>query len=435
MNSKLIGGILLVVGTTIGAGMLALPVATAQLGFWGSMILLIGCWAVMTACAFLFLEVNLWLPPNSNLVSMAGATLGKSGQAVAWVVYLVLLYSIICAYIAGGGDLFHYILATSGIVIPQSLASILFTILFGSVVYLGIRSVDYVNRGLMFGKMGALLLLICLIFPFISSVNLNSGEFKNIVAPSSLTVTAVSFGCLMIIPSLRTYFDADIKTLRKAIFIGTLIPLFCYIAWDMVIMGVIPLDGTSGLRPMLHSANTNSDLVSALSTILHKDNVTMLAKFFTSICMATSFLSVSLSLSDFLSDGLKVQKKGLFGNTLVLGATFIPPIALVLFYPNAFLLGLEFAGISVFILMIFLPPLMAWVGRYHKSLSNPIGYQMRASKPILIFFLVFASILLIVSGKMGTVALFVICVTLLGGFFYEKLTTKSTNLVLPGSSN
>src|SRR5579872_3346282 len=112
MNSKLIGGVLLVVGTTIGAGILALPVATAELGFWGSIVLLTGCWAMMTACAFLFLEVNLWLPPNSNLISMAGATLGKGGQAVVWTVYLLLLYSILSAYVAGGGDLFHYLLST-----------------------------------------------------------------------------------------------------------------------------------------------------------------------------------------------------------------------------------------------------------------------------------------------------------------------------------
>src|SRR3990167_1302438 len=149
MKSKLLGGILLVVGTTIGAGMLALPVATAELGFWGSIVLLISSWAIMTACAFLFLEVNLWLPPNSNLVSMAGATLGKWGQAVSWVVYLALLYSILSAYIAGGSDLFHYILGTAGIHLPNSASAALFTVLFGSVVYLGIRCVDYVNRGLM----------------------------------------------------------------------------------------------------------------------------------------------------------------------------------------------------------------------------------------------------------------------------------------------
>jgi len=419
VNSKLLGGVLLVVGTTIGAGMLALPVATAQLGFWGSLVLLVACWGVMTACAFLFLEVNLWLPANSNLVSMAGATLGKTGQAVAWVVYLVLLYSILCAYIAGGGDLFHYILATSSLHISQAVSSMLFTVIFGTVVYFGIRSVDYVNRALMFGKMGTLLLLICLVLPFISSTNLNSGEFKKIVAPSSLTVTAVSFCCLMIIPSLRTYFDADIKTLRKAILIGTLIPLVCYIAWDMVIMGVVPLDGTPGLRPMLQSTSTNSDLLSALTSILQKDTVTVLAKFFTSICMATSFLSVSLSLSDFLSDGLRVKKQGFLGNLIVIGATFAPPLLLVLFYPNAFLLGLEFAGISVFILTILLPPLMAWAGRYHKDFSST-HFQVPANKAMLVFLIIFAVIMLLISGKLGMIALAVVSAMFAIGFFYEK---------------
>lgn len=419
MNSKLLGGILLVVGTTIGAGMLALPVATAQLGFWGSTILLIGCWAVMASCAFLCLEVNLWLPPNSNLVSMAGATLGRSGQAVTWVVYLVLLYSIICAYIAGGGDLFHYILFTSGLSISLPLSSLLFTFIFGTIVFYGIRSVDYVNRGLMFGKMGALLILICLILPFVSSVNLNSGEFKHIAAPSSLTVTAVSFGYLMIIPSLRTYFDTDVKSLRKAVFIGSLIPLICYIAWDMVIMGVIPLDGTPGLRPMLHSSSTNSDLVAALASILHKDNITLIAKFFTSICMATSFLSVSLSLSDFLSDGFKIKKQGVKGNTFVLGATFLPPLVVVLFYPNAFLLGLEFAGISVFILMILLPALMAWAGRYRRDFSQT-AWQAAVNKPVLLFLILFAALLLVVSGKWGIAALIMVTAALSLGFWMEK---------------
>jgi len=424
MNSKLIGGILLVVGTTIGAGMLALPVATAQLGFWGSLLLLIGCWGVMTASAFLFLEVNLWLPPNSNLVSMAGATLGRSGQAITWVVYLVLLYSIICAYIAGGGDLFHYVLASNGIHLPQSVASILFTAIFGAVVYLGIRSVDYVNRGLMMGKMGALLILICLILPFISSVNLGAGEFKHIVAPSSLTVTAVSFGCLMIIPSLRTYFDKDIKTLRKSILIGMLIPLFCYIAWDMVIMGVIPLEGIPGLKAMTNSSNTNSDLVSALNTILHKDSVTFIAKFFTSICMATSFLGVSLSLSDFLSDGLKVKKQGIKGNFIILGATFIPPVIIVLFYPNAFLLGLEFAGISILILMVLFPPLMTWAGRYRKSFSSH-HYLTPANKPVLICLIVFGTVLLGISGKLGMISLVLMTAVFATGFIAQKIMGKT----------
>jgi len=95
MDFKLLGSILLIVGTSIGAGMLALPIATAQLGFFGSLILLLICWFVMTAGALLLLEVNLWLPQNSNLISMAKATIGPIGQIVAWITYLLLLYYLL----------------------------------------------------------------------------------------------------------------------------------------------------------------------------------------------------------------------------------------------------------------------------------------------------------------------------------------------------
>lgn len=398
MNSKLFGGILLVVGTTIGAGMLALPVATAQLGFWGSMVLLVACWGIMTASAFLFLEVNLWLPPNSNLISMAGATLGKGGQTVTWFIYLLLLYSILSAYIAGGGDLFHYLLSTGGFNVSFGAAAALFSALLGVVVYLGIRSVDYVNRGLMFGKMGAYFLLVLLILPFISTANLDSGEFKHIIAPNSVSIAVVAFTSMMIIPSLRTYFNDDVASLRKAIFYGSLIPLICYIAWDLVILGVVPLDGNPSMNQIMHSSSSNSDLIVALTTLLHKNTVTTLAKFFTSICMATSFLSISLCLSDFLADGLRLNKQGK-SNIVIYSATFLPPLLTVLYYPNAFMRGLQYAGISCFILMILLPALMAWRGRYYQPVTvggyqSNHGYQIGGGKMLLVLLVAFAAFMI-----------------------------------------
>ena len=195
-------------------------------------------------------------------------------------------------------------------------------------------------------------------------------------------MTAVAFTCAMIIPSLRTYFGDDIKTLRKVIFLGTLIPLMCYIAWDMVIMGIIPLNGALGLKELIHSSSANSEMVVALTTLLKKNLITVLTKFFTSICMATSFLSVSLSLSDFLADGLRISKKGL-SKVGIFALTFVPPIAVVLFYPDAFLRGLNYAGICCLVLMLFMPPLMAWRCRYHHAMAIE-QYQIGGGKPVLL---------------------------------------------------
>ena len=168
---KFIGGVLLIVGTSIGAGMLALPVANAATGFWPSSIFLLLCWTLMTFGAFYLLEVNLYLPPGKNMISMADATLGKPGLVVAWISYLFLLYALLSAYISGGADVLDGLLKNINIFVPAWKLILLFTLSFGLIVYGGIRQVDIINRYLMFAKLGIYLFLIFLIFPFIKPIN------------------------------------------------------------------------------------------------------------------------------------------------------------------------------------------------------------------------------------------------------------------------
>ena len=102
---SILGGILLVIGNVIGAGILALPIATAQLGLTLALILIIGFWLLMMLSAFYYLEANMAFPSGSNLISMTFAGLGKWGVGIAWICNLTVMYSLISAYISGGGDL------------------------------------------------------------------------------------------------------------------------------------------------------------------------------------------------------------------------------------------------------------------------------------------------------------------------------------------
>ncbi|GAH02366.1 unnamed protein product, partial [marine sediment metagenome] len=81
--NKVLGSILLVAGTSIGAGMLALPVITATSGFFYSMLLLAVCWVFMVLTGLLVLEVNLNLGVSNSYISMAKATLGPWGNRLA----------------------------------------------------------------------------------------------------------------------------------------------------------------------------------------------------------------------------------------------------------------------------------------------------------------------------------------------------------------
>ncbi|KTD27934.1 amino acid permease [Legionella maceachernii] len=359
-NSKFIGGILLIVGTSIGGGMLALPVSTAEVGFTNSIFFLILCWLIMTAGALLILEVNLRLPAGSNMVSMAKTTLGLPGQIIAWIAYLLLLYTLLAAYISGGSDVLNGLLQRANLNLPNWITSLIFTLMFSLVVYGGIRSVDYVNRGLMFGKLGVYLLLVVIISPHIQLTALSGGSMKAVTG--SLMVLITSFGFASIVPSLREYFHDDVHSLRKVILLGSLIPLTCYILWDAVIMGVVQREGDNGLIALMTNEHATSGLTNALSTAVNSQWITGFFSFFTSICMVTAFLGVSIGLFDFLADGLALKKTGLQGKS-TLALTFIPPLAVVLFNPGIYLHALSYAGICCVILLLLLPALMAWRAR------------------------------------------------------------------------
>jgi tyrosine-specific transport protein len=396
MNNKLIGGILLIVGTSIGGGMLALPIATAQLGFINAFIALVLCWAVMTLSALLILEVNLWHPVNSNLITMAKTTLGTFGQIIAWTSYLSLLYALLAAYIAGGSDFLQHLLLTFHITVSTKISALLFTALLSLVVYKGLRSVDYINRGLMFSKLFTFILLALCIFPFISIdylLTLANPYFTTMIL-GSITVIMTSFGFAVIVPSLRSYFKNDLLMLRKTILIGSLIPLFCYVIWEIAIMGIIPAQGNPSLTLMYHSGHSASDLMMALSNLLHNRLINLLAKIFTSICLATSFLGVALSLFDFLSDGLKIKKRAL--NKFVLYVlTFLPPFLIANHYPHIFIIALSYAGVLCALLLILLPAMMAWSGRYIKK--SAIGYRLAGGKFLLISLITIALFIIVLS--------------------------------------
>ena len=364
MRSRIIGGILLIVGTSIGGGMLALPVANAAIGFWQSSIFLLLCWALMTLGAFFILEVNLYLPPGKNMVSMASATLGKPGLWAAWLSYLFLLYTLLSAYISGGADVLGGLLQQINIHASAWKLTTLFTLVFGLIVYGGIRQVDLVNRGLMFTKLGVYFILVLMISPYIHLKHFEGGHVRLI--GGSIMILITSFGFAIIVPSLREYFEDNIPLLKKVVLIGSIIPLLCYIAWDAAILGSLPSHGEHGLTSLMHDPHTTSSLAKMLSETVNNNRVSSCFDFFTSICMLTAFLGVSLCLMSFLGDGLNMKQQGKHGLWLFL-LTFLPSLLIVLFYPGAYIQALSYAGFFCVILLLLLPALMSYFGRKHFS--------------------------------------------------------------------
>jgi len=367
MNRE-IGGILLVTGTTIGAGMLALPVETGFAGFLPSAALFVFYWIFMTYTALLFLEVNLWMENGTNMVTMVQKTLGKGGAFISWIAYLYLLYALTTAYLAGSAPTIQLLLHHIGFDIPQWLASLPLIALFMLFLALGTQTVDRFNRLLMIGLTVAYGALLILLTPHVEPLQLTRQEWP--LLWGALSVAATSFGFHIIIPSLTTYLHRDPVRLKRVIMIGSTIPLVVYLLWNLIALGILPI-------PLLEKGYAQGiNGAALLADYLSSPLLQGMAQSFSFFAIVTSFLGVSLSLMDFLADGLKIPKQG--GNmAILLSLTFFPPLGLALTNPRAFLSALEYAGAyGVVFLLGLIPVLMVAFGRYrhyHRSTFKAPG--------------------------------------------------------------
>lgn len=385
MKNKVLGGALLVAGTTIGAGMLALPVVTGTAGFVPTLCLFVAYWMFMTYTAFLLLEVNLWLGDEINLISMARKTLGKWGEVVSWGVYLFLLYLLTTAYLAGGGPIVTDVLTmATGLVIPSWVGAIPLLLIFGFFVYEGTKYVDLVNRILMLGLVITYSMMVLLMVPHVDRGLLGFAAWSKTL--SAVSVVATSFGFHIIIPTLTTYLNHDKKKLVKAIFIGSLIALIVYIIWEVITLGVVPIN------EIITGYNDGTNGVDLLSNQLDHPIISPIADVFSLFAIITSFLGVTLSLTDFLADGLRIKKTHI-GRIALFALTFIPPFVFILTYPNAFLRALEFAGaFGVIVLLALMPALMVWSGRYRKKLTGPL--TVPGGKPALVLVIMISLVII-----------------------------------------
>lgn len=376
------GGTLLISGTMVGVGMLALPVATGEGGLLPAIIIYLVCWLFMLCTGLLLLEVCSWMPKDSNLITMSERLLGPIGKDVCWIVYLFLFFTVMIAHIAGGGAIIAEISNQS---IPVWISTLIYVGLFSPIVYLGTRWVDRLNMTLMLGVCVTYVLFISIAWRYIDFSNLHRVEWSK--AWIALPILFTAFTYQVIIPTLMTYMERNVKKVRLAIILGTTIPLVVYLIWECLILGIVPAEGPNGL---IESARLGQTAVIPLKEFIGSDTVIKIGKAFAFFTMTTSYIALSLAYLDFLADGLKIQKKGPKKALLCL-AVFIPPTIVALTYSNIFITALSYAGgFSCAILFGLFPPLMVWIGRYVKKYTYKP--QLFGGKTFLIILICFVLI-------------------------------------------
>lgn len=386
MRGNLFSGTLLVAGTSIGGGMLALPVLTSLGGFIPSLVIYVACWLFMASTGLLLLELSLTYGEGANLVTMAEKTLGKPGKMAAWILYLFLFYCLTIAYMVGCGNIISDQFPDF---ISQTWGPLVFTCLFAPLIWAGARYASPFNTAMMFLLGGLYLSFLILGYAYVDKELLlqHHWGYSLIALPIAFT----SFAYQGIIPTLTSYLHFDAKKIRFAIIIGSFIPLITYALWQWLILGIVPVEGPNGLREALKMGH---NAVTPLKHFIGNSLIWHIGQYFAFLALLTSFFGVTLGLLDFLADGLKVEKTGR-GRLMLALLIFIPPLVFALGHPDVFLQALDWAGgYGCALLLGLLPILMVWSKRY--SQHNSHHTQLPGGKGLLLLLTLFVLFELII---------------------------------------
>lgn len=367
--NRIIGSILIVAGTTIGAGMLAMPIISAHVGFGTMALILIAIWIAMCYTSVVLVEVYKFNKPEDGLNTLTHKYLGNGGAILTAVSMLSLMYALVSAYITGGGD----ILRTSldqwlGIQLNPQWSGFVFALLFGGIISLGTRIVDLSTKLVFTIKLIFLFFVILFLTPHIKLENLAHLPSNGLIVLSTIPIIFTSFGFYVVIPSLVQYLNGDSKKLKSVFIIGSAIPLIIYLIWELAVLGSID---NQTFATILKKNSGLEGLLLAIREIQESSFVKIAMNVFAAAAILTSFWGVTLSLYHYIKDLAKHRpsiKKPITSLTL----TFLPPLVFALFYPDGFIIALGYASISLVILALIMPMLMLQKAQKQAGIQSSI---------------------------------------------------------------
>jgi tyrosine-specific transport protein len=350
----------LVAGTTVGAGMLALPAVTMAAGLIPSSVMLVGVWLYALATALLIVEVNLQTlcvvgRPGLGLLAMIDCTLGQPLACMAGGAYLFLHYALLVAYVAQGGDVLATALRSHFFPhLPTWVGLVIFAIALGGFVLWG-RSqwVETLNTILVGMVILSFLGLLLLGSQQTDLTQVTSPHWRLITPAVPVMLVALFYH--NVIPVVTTRLEGDRRQIRQAVAVGSAIALLMFLAWNAVILG---------------STHPDQAMLDPLQ-ILHAPNdsrIGSLMRVFAEVAIATSFIGFIYGLLDLFQDLWASAPRPIIDALILL-----PTLALAILNPTIFLTALDAAGtFSITILGGIFPTIMAWKQRHQNSTMPPL---------------------------------------------------------------
>lgn len=353
-----ISSALLIAGTTIGAGILALPSVTFNSGLVPSSIVLLVAWIFTLQAGLLIAEATQRVGLKKGrlgfgFVATVGEILGKNMQRVATIAFGFVCYTVMVAYVAQGGVLLSPYFKNPATIFSVGLGLLL---TFGSPLF-----IDACNNILVAAVVVTFGAVVFLGVPHVRLANL--ARMNWMAAPAALPISVLSLVYHTVVPHVVEKLEGDAPLIVSALLAGSLLPLVMFCAWNTVVLGSVPFSQTATLSdPLSFLSKPGSGTSAPLG---------LTVSIFSQCAIITSAIGIYFGLKSFIVDvfglSLSDEQSNLQKIFITLGILGFPLMCAVL-KPDAFLTALDFAGcFGVTTLFGIIPVVAVWKLRSEKK--------------------------------------------------------------------
>lgn len=333
-SAKLLQSLGFIVGSALGAGILAFPVVTSIAGYLPSLI-----WSVVVAVALgktalLLAERTIEMGGNAHIPTLCRRAIGARFEKFVLLMILMHYGALLVAYSSVGAALAKSFLGLSDRSLWRQEA-----------LYFALIAILSLLRPKIFFLVNSLMTLALALSYFgllgsgwdlVKPINLTAHHFS--LSCFTLPIFFSAFGFHSVIPSMCRFCQFDQKLIRKAVWSGIFVIWLVVILWQTLVMGAVDL---ASLQQLLHRGEPAT---SALARFGHRPAITYFAQLFALFAVITSHTGVIFALRDFCTDFLRHFRISKSGTRLMTLFFVALPMLGAHNFPDIFETALTFSG-------------------------------------------------------------------------------------------
>lgn len=313
------------IGTTIGAGIFALPYVLHNIGFFTFAGLLILVGLLTTFVNQIYVSVINGTQGDHQLSGYAAIYLGRVGEFIAFFSLTLGLYGALTAYLGQAGEFLAFIFP-----VEQQVAALVFWIVFSLPLLFGLHLASWGGIVLSFG---IILLIVALsifsffqisdpVSAFVSLVKINSTSLREFISLTGVVMFA--FGGTSVIPEVEEILREESEKLLSVVRLSSIVVTVLYLLFSAVVV-------------VISGQQTTVAALEGLAATLG-GTVMVIAPLLGVLALGSSFLLLSYSLREIFFRDFEVAIPISWFLALV------PPLGIQLLSDLGFISILSFAG-------------------------------------------------------------------------------------------